>query len=143
MKRILFIYILLGVFSSISLMAQTSTLATRFQKQHMKKTEIMLNEALKSNDVHFQSTALQTIRQLQFIYPDEPFESFLEPLMRIVENEKADTQVRILAAIALDGLHSDKGDESIKKISKSSNSMSLQELCSALLVKVPKEEMGE
>jgi hypothetical protein len=139
MKRTLFIYMAVGIFTSINLLAQSSSLATRFQKQHMKKTEIMLVEALKSTDAQFQSSALQTLRQLQYIYPDEPFESLIEPLTKLVENENGDTQVRMLAAIALDGLHSDKGDESIKKMADSSKNPGVQSLCSALRKKVPRD----
>jgi hypothetical protein len=112
--------------------------STRFQKQHMPQTEVMLVNGLKDSDPSKRSTAAQNIRDLEFAYPDEPFNNLLTPLMERLKDEKEITQVRILSAIALDGLHSDTGDQAIEEVSKMSSNQNVKELCTALLVRSQK-----
>jgi len=54
--------------------------------------------------------------------------------METLKNENEDTQVRILSAIALDGLHNDKGDQAVKEMSKMSSNQTIKELCQELLI---------
>jgi uncharacterized membrane-anchored protein YjiN (DUF445 family) len=114
---------------------QAQDAATRFQKQHLKQTEASLVAALNNGSPSIQATAAQAIRQLEWTFPDQEFKSFISPLVNIVKNEKGDTQARLLAAIALDGLHSDVGDDAIGIVAKDSNNKSVQELCDALMLK--------
>jgi hypothetical protein len=123
---------------------------TRFSKQHkshfltehMKQTEEMLVKALQSNSTDMRSSAAQTIRELEQIFPYESFSSFIEPLSVIIQNEKADTQLRILAALALDGLHSDKGDKVIYEVAKNSSDESIKNISKALATESIKAEDG-
>ena len=134
MKRITLIYVL--VLFSGALFAQSKFSSTRFQKQHMKQTIEMLTQALESNNPTMQTSGAQAIRQLEYLYPDEPFREFITPLSKVIKNDKADVQARILSAIALDGLHSDDGDKILDETSKSASNEGIRELCTALLVKV-------
>lgn len=134
MKRIILIYVI--ILSSTVLLAQSKFSSSRFQKQHMKQTIEMLVQALNSNNPTMQTSGAQAIRQLEYLYPDEPFAEFITPLSSVIKNDKADIQARILSAIALEGLHSDNGDEVLDEVSKSSANENIRELCSALLVKV-------
>ena len=107
---------------------------TKFMKDHLKQTEESLVQALQNNSINMSSSAVQTIRELEEIFPSESFSSFLEPLMDIVKNEKADTQLRILSALALDKLHSDKGDEVIYTVAKNTTNESVKNISTALAI---------
>jgi hypothetical protein len=120
-------------------LSRTKVLSTRFQKQHMKQTEEMLINGLKDNDPLKRATSAQNIRDLEFVYPEEPFSAFLTPLVETLKNENEVTQVRILSAIALDQLHSETGDQVIEDVAKISTNQSVKELCTALLVKTHKD----
>jgi hypothetical protein len=115
---------------------------SHFLKDHLKQTEDMLVQALKSNSVNMNSSAAQTIRELEQIFPNESFSSFIEPLSVIIQNEKADTQLRILSVLALDGLHSDKGDKVIYEVAKNSSDESLKNISKALAIESIKAEDG-
>jgi hypothetical protein len=108
---------------------------TRFQKQHMVQTLEMHVELLKDSDPLKRATGVQNIRYLEFAYPDEPFSNMLTPLMERLKDENETVQVRMLSAIALEGLHNDTGDKEIEEMSKMCKNKSVKELCIALLVK--------
>ncbi len=139
--KYLFILILL---TSVMLMttANAQDRSTRFERQHHSKyekanveqTEEMLLQSLQSDNVGILASSAQTIRQLQIIFPDNPFSSLIDPLIKIIQDEKGDTHVRILSALALDDLHSDKGDKAIFNVSKKSNDKSVKDVCTALSV---------
>lgn len=107
---------------------------SHFLKDHLKQTEDMLLQALQSTSLNMKSTAVQTIRELEEIYPSESFSSFIEPLSDIIQNEKTDTPLRILSALALDKLHSDNGDKVIYKVAKNTTDESMKNICSALAI---------
>ena len=109
--------------------------STRFQKQHMSQTVEMLINSLMESNPSKKATTVQNIRDLEFAYPNEPFSNLLTPLTERLKDENETTQVRLLSAIALDGLHNDTGDKAIEEVSKTSGNQSVKELCAALLVK--------
>ncbi len=119
---------------------------TRFVKQHnsqslrknLKTTEKMLMEHIQNDSTNSKLTAVQTFRELEQIFPDNSFNSFIEPLSGIVQNEELGTQLRILSAIALDELHSDIGDRVIYKVSKTSNNESVKNICTAISFEISK-----
>jgi uncharacterized membrane-anchored protein YjiN (DUF445 family) len=136
MRRLFLFFVIVLMIATNAVQAQDVN--TRFQKQHMKQTEASIVNALNNESAGVQVTAVQTLRQLEWTFPDEEFKSTISPLIRIVKDEKGDTQARILAAIALDGLHSDVGDEAITWTAKSSSNKSVQELCAALILAAQK-----
>jgi hypothetical protein len=81
---------------------------SKFVKSNLKQTEKMILKSLESDNIGILSSSAQTVRQLEMIFPENPFSSLLDPLMKIVKDENGDTQVRILSALALDGLHSNR-----------------------------------
>jgi hypothetical protein len=123
--------------------------STRFERQHhsqfveshLKQTEQMLFKSFESDKPGIVSSSVQTLRELEQIFPKYDFDLLINPLMKLVEDENGDTQVRILSALALDGLHSDKGDKSIYKMAKSSNNKSVKDICVALSVESFKNDM--
>ncbi len=103
-------------------------------KQHLRGTEAVLVDALKTKPPAVQRGILQHIRFLEWAYPDEEFGSFLEPLSTLLKDEHADLQARMLAALALEALHSASGDAAIKEVAGESTESCLQQLCSGLIV---------
>ena len=134
----------------ISAMLLTTTNAqdqsTRFEKQHhskfvksnLKQTEEMILKNLQSDNIDMLASSAQTIRELELIFPENTFSSLLDPLMKIVQDENGDTQVRLLSALALDGLHSNKGDKAIYDIAKTTKNNSVKDVCIALSVESSK-----
>ena len=103
-----------------------------FVKEHLKQTEKMLVQHLQNDSTNSKLSAVQTIRELEQIFPTEPFKSFIEPLIYIVKNEESEPQLRILSTIALDELHSDKGDKAIFEASKNTTNESFKNFCVAI-----------
>ncbi len=129
---------LLFFFASMLSFAQNKP--TRFANQHnsqslkknLKTTEQMLLQHLQNDSTNSKLTAVQTFRELEQIFPDNSFSSFIEPLSDIVKNEEFATQLRILSAIALDELHSDIGDNAIYEAAKNSKDESVKNVCTAI-----------
>ncbi len=124
--------------------AQESKSTTRFEKQHkptrfmkerLKQSEASILQALQGKSVNAQQTALQTLRDLERLFPEYPFVSVLIPLETLLKDENADPVARRLAALALDELHSDAGDAVIKAVGNECDDKGLQNLCNALMVK--------
>jgi len=82
MIRSVFILLIVVISFAIKAEAQnrSNTQATRFQKQHMPQTEEMLINSLMDSNPSKKATTVQDIRDLEFIYPDEPFNNFIKPL---------------------------------------------------------------
>jgi hypothetical protein len=95
----------------------------------------MLLESMASDDPNMQTTAIQTLRDLEIIFQDDKFSSFIEPLMLNVKDEKEDTQVRLLSALALEDLHSDKGDLVIYDVAQKTSNKSVKDLCTVMSIK--------
>ncbi len=104
-------------------------------KEHLKLFEGNILSSLQSNVIGLQQTGIQTLRDLEHIFPDYPFDAMLAPLETILKDTKADRVARRLAALALDELHSDAGDAVIKSIADDCDDGGLQSLCQALQVK--------
>jgi hypothetical protein len=125
---------------AVSVQAQSDI--SRFQKQHnskfnkknLKATQEMLIQALESGNSHMITGAAQTVRELLQIFPTENFDLMLIPLTKIVKNEKGETASRILSLFALESLHSDAADISIKEVQNSTSNITLREICNALSV---------
>ena len=105
-----------------------------YMKDHLNQTEANLLQCLKNDNVSITTAAVQTIRVLEEIFPSESFNAYLDPLIAIVQNENADTQLRLLSAIALDKLHSDKGDMVIYMVAKNTTNESVKILSQSLAI---------
>ena len=108
---------------------------THFMKGQLKQTEASLLTSVTGTSVEAQRAAIQTLRDLEQLFPEYPFTSIISPLETILKGETSDPIARRLAALALDELHSDAGDAVIKDVSEKSDDLGLQSLCQALLVK--------
>jgi len=136
----LFLSLIVMIFFVVSIQAQSD--ASRFQKQHhtkfnkknLKSTQEMLIRAFESSKPEMIASSLQTLRDLELIFPEESFEPMLKPLIKIVKAENSETTVRILALFALENLHSDVGDDAIKDVGNSTNDKTMREICNAMSV---------
>ncbi len=108
---------------------------TYFQKEHMKESEESLLQAIQSNSIELQQSGIQAVRELEQLDPVYPFTLLVGPLSEKLKDENADGTVRMLAALALDELHSDAGDDVIRSVAQVSADTGLKNLCNALLVR--------
>lgn len=140
MKNLCILIILVSAALLTTVNAQSHS--TRLEKQHkvkfinssLEQTEEMILSSLHSDNVGIVASSAQTIRQLQEIFPDRPFSSLIDPLIKIIQDEEGDTHVRILSALALEGLHSEKGDNAIFEVSRTTKDKSVKDALSALSV---------
>ena len=151
MKRIVTIVAVGLLLAAVSLQAQETQLVsqenvstnriqkqhnyTQFQKTQMKASEASILAAMNSQSVGLQQTAMQTLRDLEQLDPDYPFGSLIAPLGEKLLSEQTDPTVRVLAALALDELHSNAGDAIIRAVAEKSQNPDVQNLCRALLVR--------
>jgi hypothetical protein len=144
MKRVLFASAIALMVCATAVQAQESRSTTRIEAQHkppssMKKRlgqhEENLLKMLENENLTVQAQAVQTIRDLEQMFPQYAFQSSLAPLGKKLKDENADPTVRRLAALALDELHSDAGDAVIRDVASSSQDKGLQTLCNALLIR--------
>jgi hypothetical protein len=144
MKRVLLSFAVAFVALATSIQAQESASTTRIGAQHkssktmekqLPQYEANLLSILQGDNPTMQAQAVQTLRDLEQLFPQYPFASSLAPLASALRNDKTDGVVRRLAALALDELHSDAGDLVIKDIATECTDKGLQTLCSALMVK--------
>jgi hypothetical protein len=113
---------------------------TRFSEQHnsknikdnLKNIEKMLMQHMQNDSSNIRLSAVQTFREIEQLFPTKSFNSFIIPLKDIVENEELDVQLRITAAIALDELHSDIGDQAIYEMASNSANESVKNVCVAI-----------
>lgn len=149
MKRVIFLFVTLVLIMSASDYAQE--LSTRFEKQHhlkylkshLPQIEENILKSFESNNSGILASSAMTVRQLEQIFPEEKFSSFIDPLTKIVQDEKEETQTRLLAALALDLLHSDKGDESIYYVAKYTNNNSVKDPCNCLSIESNQNNLVE
>jgi HEAT repeat protein len=144
MKRIFLVSAIALLVCATAVRAQESPSTTRIETQHtllsskgnrLPQYEENLLKALENENPTVQAQAVQTIRDLEQMYPKYPFKASLAPLEAKLKNENSDGIVRRLAALALDELHSDAGDAVIRDVARSSQDKGLQTLCNALMVR--------
>jgi hypothetical protein len=145
MNRTLFASAMALMVCATAVQAQENLSTTRLEaQQHMlnssmgkalPKYEVNLIATLEGENPTMQAQAVQTMRELEQMFPKYVFKSLIAPLGAKLKDENADPTVRLLAALALDELHSDAGDAVIKDVAGSSQDKGLQNLCKALLVR--------
>jgi hypothetical protein len=148
MKHVFVLIMVISVMLCLTTYAQDQS--TRFEKQHnakylkshLKQIQDNLLKSLESTNSGVVASTVQALRELEQIFPENDFNSFIDPLGKIVQDEKAETQTRLLSALALDGLHSDKGDKAIYDVAKSSNNKSVQDICIALSLESLKSDLA-
>lgn len=138
--RHIFLAILLALaFAFTSLNAQNANTrlqkqhdVTKFMKAHLSSSIEMIARALEDKQYNMRLSALQTTRQLEQLFPEESFSRLIQPLITIVNNSGLETETRVLAAITLDQLHSDKGDAAIFMAAQNCDDATIKNLCQAI-----------
>jgi hypothetical protein len=149
MKRIIFLFTISVLILSASDYAQNQSTRVeeqhhvKYLKSHLNQIEENILKSFESSNPGVVASSAMTVRELEQIFPDEKFNSFIDPLAKIVQDEKAETQTRLLAALALDLLHSDKGDESIYYAAKYTNNNSVKDLCNCLSIEGLKTNLAD
>ncbi len=127
--------ILAVLFLAFGTTTQAQDVASRFQKQHLARTQQMLIQGLAPGNADVQITTVQTIRDLELEFPEESFTALVDPLITLVKSESTNITARLLGLLALDGLHSDKGDLAIMSVMNSTENQIVKALCTALNAK--------
>lgn len=144
MKRILYVPAMALMICATALQAQESVSTNRIEAQHkdtramgkhLEQHEENLLKTIAAENPLLQAQAVQTIRELEQMFPTYAFKASLGPLETKLKDENADPIVRRLAALALDELHSDAGDVIIRDVAGTCQDKGLQTLCNALLVR--------
>jgi hypothetical protein len=144
MKRLFLSGLAVMIILTAAVQAQEVASTTRIEAQHKPLGSMGKNLAayeenvlktLANENPTMQAQALQTLRDLEQMFPKYPFSACLTPLESKLKDEKTDPIVRRLSALALDELHSDAGDAVIAGVAKASDDKGLQLLCSALMVR--------
>jgi len=104
----------------------------RFKGATVAAIEENLAIGLSTDNEGLQASASQVVRDLKGLLPDQDFSLLVIPLMRIVKNESADIQVRMIGTLALYDLRSAKGDFTIQRLAKFESNQRLKNLCTWL-----------
>lgn len=138
MRHILLAILLTAAFAFTSLNAQSANTrllkpnVTKFMKAHLSSSIEMTARALEDKQYNMKPSALQTIRQLEQLFPEESFSRLIQPLISIINDNSIETETRVLAAVTLDQLHSDAGDAAIFRVAQTCENSTLKGLCQAI-----------
>jgi hypothetical protein len=94
--------------------------------------EVNLVNALQSGIPGMQADAAQIVRDINSMRPEQNFPKTVIPLMAILKNEEAESGSRILAALALNQLDSQKGYFAISRTASFTSDTRLKYVCSWL-----------
>jgi hypothetical protein len=86
-----------------------------FKNATIEQTEKSIIAALESDSPGRQVGAALAVRELKALMPKRSFSCFVIPLMRVMKTESAHSCSRVVAAIALADLHSERGDFAISR----------------------------
>jgi hypothetical protein len=126
------------LFCAMSSTAQTAsaTEATAkppaFTEEKIALIEDNLVKDLESTNPGVVIGGTQTVREMKAAVPSHDFTKLIIPLMRIVKDENADRAERILAALALDEIDSDRGNFAISREGEMSGDEVFKSLCANL-----------
>lgn len=105
---------------------------TRFMKDHLASSIEMTARALEDKQYNMRLSALQTIRELEQLFPEESFSRLVKPLISIINDKNLEPESRVLAAITLDMLHSETGDAAIFMAGEKCDNPTLKNVCQAI-----------
>ena len=88
--------------------------------------------ALQSGIPGMQADAAQLVRDLRNLRPEQPFSGSVIPLMALLKDEEGETGTRILAALALDQLESEKGHFAVARMASFTSDARVKHVCTWL-----------
>jgi hypothetical protein len=104
----------------------------RFTDEKLQAIEKSIQQALESGSFGLQTSAAQVVRDVKALVPRYEFPRLVIPLMRIVKDESAQPASRILAALALHELESERGDFAIKRVGEFTDVRQVKHVCVSL-----------
>ncbi len=119
-------------------LAQTDTAAgkggeeNKWTDEKLSMIEENLVADLESPNIGVSIGGAQTVREMKQHVPDYDYSKIIIPLMRIVKNEDADRAARILAALALHDLNSERGNFAISREGEMSKDEIFRSFCANL-----------
>lgn len=115
--------------ASVHAAGSTYSNDSRFTDEKLQVIEKSLRGALESGNFGLQTSAAQVVRDVKALVPRYEFSSLVIPLMRIVKDESAEPARRILAALALHELGSERGDFAIKRVGELTDVKMVKHVC--------------
>ncbi|MGA9116998.1 MAG: hypothetical protein WB626_09510 [Bacteroidota bacterium] len=100
-----------------------------FIRATIQQSEASLAYGLGSPSPGLQLTAAQTLRQLKELFPGRSFTSTVIPLLALLKREETETPVRLVAALALHDLRTERGDYAIARMAHHADCPRLRHLC--------------
>ena len=88
--------------------------------------------ALTSGIPGMQADAAQLVRDLKVLRPEQSFSECVVPLMRLVKDEEGSSASRVLAALALDNLESERGHYAIARTGLFTENAHVKHVCAWL-----------
>jgi hypothetical protein len=104
----------------------------QFTEEKIAIIEENLVKDLESKNPGVVIGGTQTVREMKKAVPTHDFSKLIIPLMRIVKDENSDRASRILAALALDEIDSERGNFAISREGEMSNDDVFKSLCANL-----------
>lgn len=113
-------------------------------KEKLALIEENLLRALESKSVGIWIGGAQVVRELKLKSPEYDFSKLIIPLMRILKDKQADRAARIMAALALYDINSERGNFAIERESQFDDDALFKTVCVNLaesrMAKKPKKE---
>jgi hypothetical protein len=139
MKRFtILIATIILAWTSVHAAGDTYSNDPRFTDEKLQAIEQSLQQALENGGSGLQASAAQVVRDVKALVPRYEFSCLVIPLMRIVKDESAQPASRILAALALHELESERGDFAIKRVGEFTAARQVKRVC----VSLTHERMG-
>ncbi len=104
----------------------------RFTEEKINQIEDNLRNDLESSIPGVVIGGAQTTREMKKAVPTHDFSKLIISLMRIVKDDKSDRAARILAALTLDELNSERGNFAISREAEYSTDPIFKAFCSSL-----------
>ena len=114
--------------------AQTDSTSLPSLDQPLTKEKLALIEenllrALESKSVGIWIGGAQVVRELKLKSPEYDFSKLIIPLMRILKDKQADRAARIMAALALYDINSERGNFAIERESQFDDDALFKTVC--------------
>jgi len=102
-------------------------------EERLKLIEKNLVIAMESDAPSLQTSAAVVLRQVMALTPGFEFSQSVIPLMRILKDDRLDSQARVAAALALNDLRSSIGDFAILRTAQFTEEQRLKTVCTWLV----------
>ncbi len=121
-----------SIFAQADAPKDTTATSPRFTEEKINLIEENLLNDLESPITGVVIGGAQTTREMKKAVPTHDFSKLIISLMRIVKDDKSDRASRILAALTLDELNSERGNFAISREAEFSTDPVFKSFCASL-----------